>query len=141
MSFVFVPMSTASFATLPRRYYNEASAIGTLIRYMGSAAAISVVQVVTTRNQAKVQSRLTEGLTPDNPIWNWLRPDVDLGAAEGAARTVGETARQALMVSYIDTFWMLGVLGIVAAPLVFLLRRPKKGLAQPAPDDLPPHAE
>lgn len=141
MSFVFVPMSTTAFATLPRRYYNEASTVGTLIRYMGSAAAISVVQVVTTRNEAKVQSRLTEGLTPDNPIWNWLRPDVDLGAAEGAARAVGETARQALMVSYIDTFWMLGVLGIVAAPLVFLMRRPKEGLAQPAPDDLPAHAE
>ena len=141
MSFVFVPMSTTTFATLPRHFYNEASAISTLIRYTGSAAGISAVQVITTRNAAKVQSRLTEGLTPDNPVWGWLRPDIDLGTVEGAARAVGETARQALMVSYIDTFWMLGVMGIIAAPFVFLISKPEGGWGRQAGDAPAQHAE
>ncbi|MEO7248169.1 MAG: DHA2 family efflux MFS transporter permease subunit [Novosphingobium sp.] len=141
MSFVFVPLSTTMFATLPRRFYNEASALSTLIRYMGSAAGISAVQFITTRNAAIVQSRLTEGLTPDNPIWGWARPDIDLTAVEGAARAVGETARQALMVSYIDTFWMLALLGMGFAPLVFLIRTPKQGWARSSPENATPHAE
>ncbi len=141
MSFMFVPLSATTFATLPRRYYNEASAISTLVRYIGSAAGISAVQFITTRNEAKVQSRLTEGLTPDNPIWNWARPDIDLSSAEGAARAVGETARQALMVSYIDTFWLLGVMGIIFAPLAFIIRKPKGGWAPRSPDAPAAHGE
>ena len=74
-------------------------------------------------------------------MWNWVRPDIDLSTAEGAARAVGETARQALMVSYTDTFWLLGVLGIVCAPLVLIIRKPKGGWAQRAADAPAQHAE
>lgn len=122
MSFLFVPLSTTSFATLPPRYMNEASAVSTLIRYIGSAAGISAVQVMTTHNESVVQSRLTEGLRPDDPVFSWVRPDVDLSALDGAARMTYETVRQAMMVAYVDTFWMLFVLCLVSMPLVLLLK-------------------
>lgn len=127
MNFVFVPLSTTSFATLPPNMMNEGSAVSTLIRYVGSAAGISAVQVITTHNEAVVQSRLTEGLRPDNTVFGWARPDIDLGVLEGAGRMVGEAARQAMMVAYIDTYWMLALLSIVSAPLVLLIRMPKGG--------------
>lgn len=126
MSFLFVPLSTTSFATLPVRYMNEASAVSTLIRYIGSAAGISAVQVITTQNEAVVQSRLTEGLRPDDPNFNWARPDIDLGALEGAGRMTYETVRQAMMVAYVDTFWMLFVICVLALPMVLLLQNPPK---------------
>ncbi len=123
MSFLFVPLSSTTFATLPRQYLNEASAVSTLIRYMGSAGGISLVQLAITRNEAQVQSRLTEGMTPDNPVVALARPDIDFSAIDGAARMVGEATRQAMMVAYVDVFWILGMLCFVATPLVLLLRR------------------
>jgi len=39
----------------------------------------------------------------------------------------GEMQRQALVMSYVDGFWIMGVGLLVAAPLVFLLRRPAPG--------------
>ncbi|PLK24489.1 EmrB/QacA family drug resistance transporter [Novosphingobium sp. TH158] len=124
MSFLFVPLSTTSFATIPPEYMNEASAVSTLIRYIGSAAGISAVQVLTSHNEAVVQSRLTEGLRPDNPIICWARPGMDIGAVEGAGSATGEAVRQALMVAYIDTFWMLFLMCVIAMPLVLLLKKP-----------------
>ena len=127
MNFVFIPLSTTAFATLPGNMMNEASALSTLLRYLGSAAGISAVAFMTTRNEAAVQSRLTEGLRPDSPIVGWARPDIDFSAVEGAGRMVGEAARQALMVAYVDTFWMLALLSFVAAPFVFTMHKPKDG--------------
>ncbi|MEY4159841.1 MAG: hypothetical protein RLZZ136_462 [Pseudomonadota bacterium] len=140
MSFVFVPLSMTTFASLERRYYNEASAISMLFRYVGSAAGISAVQFMTTRNAATVQSRLTEGLRPDSPIIGFALPDLDFASVEGAARMVFVSVRQAMMVAYVDTFWMLFVLSMVAAPFAFIIRMPK--LASVSEDDkLLVHAE
>ena len=124
---MFIPLSTTAFATLPSHMMNEASALMTLLRYLGSASGISAVAFMTTRNEAAVQSRLTEGLRPDSPIVGWARPDIDFSAVEGAGRMVGEAARQALMVAYVDTFWLLALLCFVAAPFVFTMRKPKGG--------------
>jgi DHA2 family multidrug resistance protein len=134
MSFLFVPLSSTTYATLPRQYMNEASAVSTLIRYMGSAAGISLVQLTITRNEAQVQSRLTEGIRPDNPVVSLAMPDMDYSSIEGAGRMVGEATRQAMMVAYIDAFWILGVMCVLATPLVFFLRR---DVAPPDPDQLP----
>jgi len=141
MSFVFVPLTTTSFATIDRRYFAKASAVSTLIRYIGSAAGISAVQFLTTRNEAAVQSRLTEGLRPDSPVFGWARPDFDLSALDGAGRMVGEATRQAMMVAYVDTFWMLFLMCAFSAPLVFLMRRPAGGWSGGRPGAPRAHAE
>ncbi|MBU6268999.1 MAG: DHA2 family efflux MFS transporter permease subunit [Sphingomonadales bacterium] len=124
-SMIFVPLASMSFATLPRLYRNEAAAMGTLTRYLGSAFGISVLEALTSRNAASVQSRLTETVTPDNPVLEWRLPGLDPGQLDGAFRMAGQIARQALMVSYIDAFWLLAFVGVVASPLVMLMHRPK----------------
>ena len=63
-------------------------------------------------------SRLVEGVRPDNPAMALRLPDFDFGAAGTMARMDGEIVRQALMVSYIDSFWLLFIACLVAAPLV-----------------------
>ncbi|MFM6930799.1 MAG: DHA2 family efflux MFS transporter permease subunit [Novosphingobium sp.] len=141
MSFMFVPLTTSSFATLPAKYMNEATALSTLIRSMGSAAGISAVGVVTAHNIAVVHSRLDEAATPDNPLFNWAYPGIDLGAPEGVGRMASEAIRQATMVGYIDSFWMLFIMCIFAVPLVFLLKKPKDGWASQSGRPKPVHAD
>jgi DHA2 family multidrug resistance protein len=124
-SLIFVPLSAMAFATLPRHLRNEGAAFGTLTRYLGSAVGISVLQTLTFRNAAIVQSRLTEGVRPDNPVVDMRLPGIDFGAPGGLGGIEAEIIRQAAMVSYTDAFWLLFLVGAIASPLAFLMRTTK----------------
>lgn len=125
-SMVFVPLAAIAFATLPTHYRNEATSMNTLLRNLGASVGIAVTQTLTVRNTAAVQSRLTEGLRPDNPAVRLADPDLDLSSAETAARASHEAFRQAMMVSYVDVFWLMFVIATMSGLLIVLLRSPRK---------------
>lgn len=119
---MFVPITVVVFATIRPDYRNEGAAMNSLIRNMGGSIWISVLQTVTIRNAAIVQSRLVEGVRPDNPAMGLALPEFDFHAPHAIARMDSEILRQALMVSYIDSFWLIFIACLVVAPLVLLLR-------------------
>ncbi len=82
-----------------------------------------MLQALTIRNAATVQARLVEGVRPDNPVVAFGMPDFDFSAASTLGKLDSEIVRQALMVSYIDSFWVLFITCVVAAPLVLLLKK------------------
>jgi DHA2 family multidrug resistance protein len=127
----FVPLSTIAFGTLAERYRNAGTAMYTLIRSIGSAVGISVLQTTITRNAATVHARLTEGIRPDNPVLALRSPDFDFGAPAMVARMNAEISRQASMVSYIDSYWAMGLMIVALIPLVLLMRRPPRQSAEP----------
>ena len=128
---IFVPLSTIAFATLDIRYRNEGAAMFTLIRNIGSAIGISVLQTMTIRNADVVHARLTEGVRADNPAIARAGDAIDFTSLSGLARINGEITRQAMMVSYIDAFHALFVVTAVVFPLIFFMRPPRKGVAAP----------
>tara|TARA_B100000678_G_scaffold289542_1_gene300350 strand:+ start:27 stop:1493 length:1467 start_codon:yes stop_codon:yes gene_type:complete len=129
---IFVPLSTIAFTTLDPRLRNEGAAMFTLIRNIGSAIGISVLQAMTIRNGAIVHSRLMEGVRPDNPALQRTMPDFDFGVTSAIARLNAEVTRQASMVSYIDAFHFLFVTTLVVSPLILLMRPPRKNASVPA---------
>ena len=128
---IFVPLSTVAFATLDARYRNEGAAMFTLIRNIGSAIGISVLQSMTIRNADSVHARLTESIRPDNPVLSRAMPDFDFSSLQGLARMNGMITRQAGMVSYIDAFHLLFIVTLFVAPLVFIMRPPRRGASAP----------
>lgn len=127
---IFVPLSTIVFSSLNPKLRNEGAATFTLVRNIGQAVGISLLQVMTLRNSATVQARLSEGVRPDSPPFNLHLPDFDFLSSEAMAGMHYEAARQAMMVAYIDAFWLLFILSIVLVPLVMLMRP-----AKPSPRD------
>lgn len=125
-SMISVPMSTIAFVTMNPRYSNEAAAMSALTRYIGSSTGIALLQALTTRNEAAVHSRLVESIRPDSPVMSWAMPDFDPTLPESVGRLVHEVARQSLMVSYIDSYWALSIVGLIAAPCVWFLKAPKR---------------
>jgi DHA2 family multidrug resistance protein len=125
-SSVFVPLTTLGFATLSARYRDEGSALGALTRNMGASVGIAVIEAMTIRNADKVQSRLVEPLRPDNPLLAWRMPGLDWSSAHSLEALQAMVAQQASMVSYIDSFWALCLVGMISAPFVFLLRVPRR---------------
>jgi DHA2 family multidrug resistance protein len=120
--FIFVPLSIVVFSTLNERQRNEGSALFALTRNVGAAIGISYLQSLTIRNAARVQSRLSEAISPGNPLLEFRAPGMDLNDPASAAGMAAQIARHATMVAYIDSFWLLLILTVLMMPLVLLIR-------------------
>lgn len=117
---IFVPLSALAFTTVAPAMRTEAASLFTLIRNTGSSVGISMVGALQIFNSKIVQSRLLEDTTPDNP--NVVAQGVDMSTAQGLENLARGVARQASMVAYIDSFYLLFWMCICIAPLVLLLR-------------------
>jgi DHA2 family multidrug resistance protein len=134
---VFVPLSIVAFATIPPRFRNEGAAMFSLIRNIGSAIGIALLQAMTIRNTAIVHSRLVEGIRPDNPVLDRVTPGFDFHLPEAVAQMNAAITRQAAMVAYMDSFWLLCILSLAMIPPLLLMRR-RSGATT---DDIPLHMD
>ena len=126
LGFIFTPLSTATFSTLPRQSLTQGTAVFSLMRNIGGSVGISIVETLLVENTQIVHSRLVEALRPDNPLARapFLAPPFSLHAPAGIAALNAEATRQAAMVAYIDDFELMMIVVLVVLPLLLLLRRP-----------------
>jgi MFS transporter, DHA2 family, multidrug resistance protein len=127
LGFVFTPLSTVTFSTLPRHILTQGTAIFSLMRNLGGSIGIAVVEALLAEKTQIVHSRLVEQLRPDNPLLQppYLMPPFSLTTPAGVAALNAEATRQAAMVAYIDDFKLMMIITIVALPLLLLLRGPR----------------
>ena len=124
LGFVFTPLSTVTFATLPRQILTQGTAIFSLMRNVGGSIGISIVVALLAENTQTVHSRLVEGLRPDNPLAFHLTAPFSLSTTSGIAALNAEVTRQAQMVAYLDDYKLMMIIILVASPLLLLLRKP-----------------
>jgi DHA2 family multidrug resistance protein len=124
--FVFTPMTMLAFATLNPALRADGTGVSALMRNLGNSAGISLMQTLFTRNAQVVHARLTEQLTPDNPLARppYLAAPFSLNSQTGLAALNGEVTRQASMVAYIDVFHLMFLTTLCIIPLALLLRTP-----------------
>jgi DHA2 family multidrug resistance protein len=119
LPFVFIPLSAVSYVGVPPDQTNDASAMINLMRNLGGSVGVSFT---TTMLQERLQfhhERLAEHVTAYNGYaWNTPLAPID-----------GVLQAQAGIMSYLDIFWLLGVLGLCIWPLALLLPRMPKGAA------------
>jgi DHA2 family multidrug resistance protein len=134
LGFVFTPLSTVTFSTLPRRLLTQGTAIFSLMRNLGGSIGISIVEVLLVENTQTVHSRLVEHLRPDNPLVHapQMHSPFSLTVPSGIAALNAEATRQAAMVAYIDDFKFMMLIVVSVLPLLLLLRRPRPSSPQPA---------
>src|SRR6201993_856594 len=109
LGFVFTPLSTVTFSTLPRQNLTQGTAIFSLTRNIGGSVGIAIVEALLTENTQVVHSRLVEHLRPDNPLAQapYLMPPFSLTSPTGVAALNAEATRQAAMVAYVDDLKMM----------------------------------
>jgi DHA2 family multidrug resistance protein len=138
MAFLFVPINTAAYAFLPRDKNNAASGLMNLARNIGGSVGISVVTTMLDRRTQKHLSDLAGNLSASNlSLQATLQGAARAMQAHGAsapeasqrayALVQGTVQRQAVMLSYIDCFWFLGVSILCMIPAVFLIKKSKPG--------------
>jgi DHA2 family multidrug resistance protein len=124
MGLVFVTLSTVAFATLPAALRNEGTALFNLVRNVGSSVGISVVTFLLTQNTQRLHASLAENITPYNIASNpaAMAAHVDTGTAKGLAALNAMITDQAMMIAYIDDFWIMMVLTLASIPFLLLIK-------------------
>jgi MFS transporter, DHA2 family, multidrug resistance protein len=140
IGFVFVPLSTVTFNTLPPDIRTQGTGIYSLMRNLGSSIGISVTGTLLIRNtQINHAEIVANSVTPFNQalhnigvarFWNPLQP-------AGAALLDHEITRQATTIAYVDDFKLMLILSLAVLPLLLLVRSPdhlRKAKAKPSHD-------
>ena len=123
LGFLFVPLTTVTFATLPAARRGEGTGLYNLSRNVGSSVGISVVSALLVSNGQINHAEIAAYVTPYNrlfeaPAAHALSPYT----AAGRAALDGLVTMQASIISYVNDFKLLMVLCLIALPLVLLLR-------------------
>ncbi len=123
----WVPMTIVTFYTLRPESRPEGMAIYHLLRNFGSSLFISIAVAEIVRATGSNYARLSETASPFNKLWTmpWASGSWSIESVEGMARFAKEVARQAIMLGYVNAFWMYALVALIAVPFCLLARLPK----------------
>jgi DHA2 family multidrug resistance protein len=118
LPFLFIPISAAAYIGVPPEKNNEASAIINLTRNLGGSVGVSFTTTLLQWRTQFHHARLAEHVTPYDDLHG---------------RSLAEMAHliqtQASIMSYLDIFWLLGIVALVVWPIVLFLKNIPKGAA------------
>jgi DHA2 family multidrug resistance protein len=144
LAFLFVPISTIAYSSLPRELNGDAAALYTMFRNVFGSIGISTATAMITNQTQVRQSYLSQWMTPLNQPYNALmqQNQATLLSTGHAATTTQATATgliyqtfltQASVLAYSDVFLFCAVGAFCIVPLTFLFSNYKPAPGQKAP--------
>ena len=136
-AFIFVPISTMSYGSMPHAQLRDATCLMSMIRNIMSSVAVSVTTAMVTQRTQMHMAYLSEHLTPLNPAYRDTlaqaqasisalgNPDA-VAQASTAALVYRTLLRQSTILGYSDVFTAAGLLAFAVIPLTFLIRKAKR---------------
>lgn len=129
LGFLFVPLTTVTFSTIPAEKRPAGTGLYNLSRNVGSSVGISIVSALLTENTQANHADIAAYVTPFNRLFE-LPAFVHSWSpwtAVGRAALDSEITRQATIIAFVDDFWLLMVISLAAVPLVLLLKKGNGG--------------
>jgi len=140
LAFLFVPISAAAFAYIPKERTGYATGLFNLARNIGGSCGIATATTLLARRSQFHQSVLVSHLTPYEANYrdavasaaamlHGRGASLPDAAAQAQGLVYGNMQRQAGMLAFSDAFWVMGVLFLLIVPLMFMMKnsRPVKG--------------
>jgi DHA2 family multidrug resistance protein len=139
---IFLPILAASYDGIPRNRTDMASALINAARNTGGSIGVSLGSNVLAHRGQFHQARLVESVIPSSPQYQdtlhqatqyFLAQGSSLAQAQSQAFAwIGQQAQtQASFLAYMDVFWVLMLIALMAVPLALTLRKVKLGGAAP----------
>lgn len=137
IAFTFIPVSSISFATLPKNKLHDGAGLGALTRCVAGAFATSLTATYVERHSQIHQSYLVENLTPYSIVFQTKLalykgyflthlPSI-LAAKKANSLMYHQLLEQSRLFAYFDTFSILALISFLAIPLCFFFRIKKTG--------------
>ncbi len=142
MAFLFMPLMATSMSGITKEEMGNATSIYNLMRNIGGSFGIATMTTFLARRGQVHQNQLISHITPMDirtqtmfhGLQNWFHLHAPLSAADSAHKAWGAiylmVQQQAAMLSFVEAFWIMGLIFWAMAPLLLLLRNAR---------DLHPH--
>jgi DHA2 family multidrug resistance protein len=124
-TFSAIPLQQAALSAVNVDDSGEATSMFNISRNIGGSVGLAVLSSVLDQRIAFHHWRLMESIAANDPAaWQRLTEYAQVtGAPDGAYRLLdAQVMREALVMSFGDIFYMLGIASLVSLPLVFLLK-------------------
>ncbi len=138
LAFMFVPISTIAFTTIPKEMNGDASALFTMARNIAGSVGISAATAAIVERTQAHRSYLADNLSPFNQNYQNLLTQYqdtlrDFGhSAAGAVGSINLLlTSQATILAYIDVFKYCAIAAFCIVPLAFLFRPSVSGGGAP----------
>ncbi len=133
MAFLFIPLMATSMSGIPREKMGNATSIYNLMRNIGGSFGIASMTTFLARRSQVHQDQLVAHITPYDPtLRNLMRGmkgwfmSQGSNSAEATRQSLdaiyGMVQQQAALLSFVEAFWVMGVIFLAMLPLVLLLR-------------------
>ncbi len=143
LSFLFIPINVAAYLGVPAEKNNDVSSAVNLMRNLGGSFGIAIASTIETRRLQYHRSILAEHLYGGSSALQSALAGAKATLMAGGysatdaahrawAMVDGIVQQQAAMLSFNDAFWILGMMFLLVAPGIFLMRSNKPGAGEAA---------
>ncbi len=141
MAFLFIPLMAVSMSAISREKMGNATSIYNLMRNIGGSFGIATMTTFLARRSQVHQNHLVSHISAFDyntqltmrgmTAWFQMHGSNSVDASRKALGAMyGMVQQQAMMLSFVEAFWVMGVIFLCMIPLLFLLRNAR---------DLHPH--
>ena len=135
MGFFFIPLTTLTMSSIRKEEMGNATSIFNLMRNLGGAIGIALVQTMLARSRQAHTNYLGAHVTAYSPsaqqFLGGLKSAFMAKGADAVTATqraygaaFGLVQQQAAMMAFIDVFYLMGIVFLVTMPLILIMRKP-----------------
>jgi DHA2 family multidrug resistance protein len=135
-AFLFVPINVMAFYFVPPGKMNNASGLINLARNIGASTGISFVTTMLDRRAQFHQNILSSNINGGSPLYQRALShithemiargmDVAHATMQANASIYLQLQRQAMMLSFVDNFWIMSMICLGVIPLMFVMKKRK----------------
>lgn len=136
MGMLFIPITTMSLSTLKGKEIGQGAAFTGMMRQLGGSFGIAIITTFISRMTVQHRSDIVSHLNANDPavqqrlqgmqnsfIAKGMSPDV--AAANGYKLLDLTVGKQAIVLSYMDVFLMIGAMFLICIPFILMVRQKK----------------
>jgi MFS transporter, DHA2 family, multidrug resistance protein len=129
LGLMMLPLNLLAFATLAPALRTEGASLYSLLRNIGGSITIALTSALVARNLQVSHSDLSAHVTVVSMpyVTAGMLDRVGIQAPPIMEMLDGEINRQALMISYLDVYWLMAWAAVIVTPLVVLLSPARRG--------------
>ncbi|HTW81205.1 MAG TPA: DHA2 family efflux MFS transporter permease subunit [Terracidiphilus sp.] len=130
--FIFIPISTLAYVGVAARENNQISGITNFVRNIGGAIGVSYLMTFLARHRAASRTDLVSHLNHGNVFFNRYFAMLSHGGQDpgsthkALAQLQMIVDGQANVLSFLNVFFVMGMIVMCLVPLPFLMKRPTK---------------
>jgi DHA2 family multidrug resistance protein len=143
LGMLFVPFTTLALAGLSQRDTHQATGLTNMMRQLGGSTGVALMATFIQHRNWTHRQNLLSRITPyDSALRERLNGIVHGFITQGSSLTEARRqalaaidammSRQALLLTYLDAFRIVGVMFLFCIPLILLFRRPRSPATVPA---------